>query len=139
VINGGGTLAGANVTNVTIDCESIGIDIMPERLNFDVIAVGQSSPAQIVIIENTGQVDFTVQMIALTGVASTDFALGIDTCSGEVLGPAEFCGFEVVFTPTTEGVRAAEIIIVTDLFAQPFRIDVLGGIGPLFRNGFENP
>ncbi len=139
VINGSGMLAGANVTNIIIDCRSIGIDIMPERLDFAGIEVGVSSPAQMVVIENTGKIDFTVQTITLTGVASTDFALSMDACSGEVLGPGEFCGFEVVFTPTTGGARAAEVLIDIDLFAQPFRISVLGGgDGVLFADGFES-
>ncbi len=136
VINGNGVLAGANVTNVVIDCDRIGIDIMPERLDFAVVPVGQSSPAQMVVIENTGKVAITVQTIGVTGDASTDFALTMDTCSSEVLSPGEFCGFEVVFTPTVEGLRAAEIMIDTDLYAQPFRIDVTGG-DTLFSDGFD--
>ena len=136
VINGSGTLAGANVANVIIDCERIGIDITPKRLDFAVIPIGQSSPAQMVVIENTGAVALAVQTITLTGVDSTDFALTTDTCSGQGLSPGQFCGFEVVFTPTIEGVRTAEIMIDTDLFAQPFTIDVMGG-DTLFSDGFD--
>ena len=138
VINGSGTLAGANVTSVFIDCEPISIEIMPTRLVFADIEVGASSPAQMVIIENTGEVDVAVQSITLTGPASTDFALSMDTCSAEVLDPGEFCGFELVFTPTIAGVRRAEIIIDTDLFAQPFRVDVLGTSNVVFFGGFED-
>jgi len=138
-INNNGTLAGANVTNVIIDCDPVGIDITPERLDFAAIAVGQSSPAQMVVIENTGAAAFAVQTITLAGVVSTDFVLSMDTCSGEDLSPDEFCGFEVVFAPTTEGERAAQILIDTDLSAQPFSMGVLGGSdGVLFSDGFEN-
>jgi hypothetical protein len=137
VINGSGTLAGANVTNVIIFCEQFGIDIRPERLEFAGIPVGQSSPAQMVVIENTGKVAFTVQTITLTGVARTDFALSMDACSGDVLAPGDFCGFDVVFTPTTDGVRAAAVMIDTDLFPQPFGIDLLGN-DALFSDGFED-
>ncbi|MEO7323291.1 MAG: FG-GAP repeat protein, partial [Dokdonella sp.] len=72
VSNGSGTLAGANVSNVIIDCQSIGIDITPRRLDFVVIPLGQSSPAQMVVIENTGEIAFAVQTITLTGAASAD-------------------------------------------------------------------
>ena len=136
VINGSGTLAGANVTNVIIFCDQVRIDITPERLDFALIPVGQTSPAQMVVIENTGKVAFTVQTITVMGVASADFALSMNTCSGEILSPGEFCGFEVVFTPTTGGARIAEIVIDTDLFAQPFRIEVTGG-DRLFSDGFD--
>ena len=138
VINGSGTLAGANVTSVFIDCEPISIEVMPTRFVFADIEVGASSPPQMVVIENTGEVDVAVQSITLTGFASTDFALSMDTCSAEVLDPGEFCGFELVFTPTIAGVRRAEIIIDTDLFAQPFRVDVLGTSNVVFFDGFED-
>ena len=137
VINGSGTLVGANVTSVFIDCEPTSIEIVPTELVFADIEVGASSPAQMVVIENTGEVDVAVQSITLTGSASTDFALSMDTCSAEVLGSGEFCGFEVVFTRTIAGVRRAEIIIDTDLFAQPFSVDVLGINNVVFFDSFE--
>ena len=65
-----------------------------------------------------------------------DFALASDTCTGAVLNPGQFCGFEVVFTPTNDGVRTAEILIDADLFAKPFTIDVVGG-DTLFSDGFD--
>ena len=137
VTNGSGTLAGANVTNVIVNCAQISIDILPERLVFGDFAVGQTSPTQMVVVENTGQVSFEVQMISLSGANSGDFVLSMDTCTGVVLGPSDFCGFEVAFAPTAVGVRQAELVIDTDLFAQPFRISVVGTSGVVFFDGFE--
>ncbi|MBU1189250.1 MAG: choice-of-anchor D domain-containing protein, partial [Gammaproteobacteria bacterium] len=138
IVNGSGTLAGADVTDVTIRCEQIGIDILPEKISFGDFEIGDISPNQMAVIENTGNVNFEVQDISLTGVDSGDFVLSMDTCSGTLLNPDDFCGFEVAFAPTDNGVREAEIVITTDLFVQSFTIQAQGTSGVVFFDGFED-
>jgi len=138
IVNGSGTLAGADVTDVTIRCEQIGIDILPEKLSFGDFEIGDISPNQMAVIENTGNVSFELLDISLNGVDSGDFVLSMDTCSGTLLNPDDFCGFEVAFAPTDNGVREAEIVITTDLFVQSFTIQAEGTSGVVFFDGFED-
>jgi len=138
IVNGSGTLAGADVTDVTIRCEQIGIDILPEKLSFGDFEIGDISPNQMAVIENTGNVSFELLDISLTGADSSDFVLSMDTCSGALLNPDDFCGFEVAFAPTDNGVREAEIVITTDLFVQSFTIQAEGTSGVVFFDGFED-
>ena len=138
VANGVGTLAGADVTDVSIRCEQIGIDILPEKLTFGDFDLGDISPDQMAVIENTGNVSFEIMDISLFGTDSGDFILSMDTCSDTILDPDDFCGFEVAFAPSDNGIREAEIIITTDLFVQTFTIRALGTSGVLFFDGFED-
>ena len=138
VANGVGTLAGADVTDLSIRCERIGIDILPEKLTFGDFDLGDISPDQMAVIENTGDVSFEIMDISLFGTDSREFILSMDTCSDTVLDPDDFCGFEVAFAPSDNGIREAEIIITTDLFVQTFTIRALGTSGVLFFDGFED-
>jgi hypothetical protein len=76
------------------------------------LLVGQTSPAGIALILNTGQVPLAINTagVNITG----DFALVPGGSCGPSLGPYQECSFEITFTPTAAGTRTGTLTVPTN-------------------------
>ena len=74
-------------------------------LSFPALVVGTKSPAQSVVLSNTGSVS-----IAFSGITATGDFAPPNNC-GSSLGPGGSCAINVTFTPTAAGTRAGSLSI----------------------------
>jgi len=91
--------------------------VSPGSLAFGPVAVGQTSPAQIVTIRNTGDTDLPLPWIAVIGQNRLQFER-VRRCP-VLLAPGKSCEVEVVFAPTFGGPKAARLIVSTEPAGEP--------------------
>ena len=85
--------------------------IHPLNLTFAQQTIGTTSPAQVVMLTNTGTATLTLSSIGITGANASDFA-ETNTC-GPTVAPNDNCQVSVSFTPTAAGNRSA-VLSITD-------------------------
>ena len=100
------------------------------------VPVGSRSDPQMLSVTNTGTVLTTIAGLDLVGFNPGDFSLESDLCTGAELAVGDWCELGVVFAPTADGLRGAEIAILTDS-GQVFLVTLSGGNAAGFADGFE--
>ena len=90
------------------------VELTPTSLAFPATTLAAHSPAQNLVLSNTGGAPITIAAVALTGA---DFQLTANTC-GVTLAPATSCAFSVVFAPAATGARSATLTVTDDLGTQ---------------------
>jgi len=105
------------------------ISVSPVSQDFGPISIG-SSAFQVFEISNTGGADIVIGTVTLSG---TDFTIkqGKDTCSGKTVLPSGKCTGEVIFSPTTEGLKNANLSIPSNDPDTPSLVVTLTGEGTL--------
>jgi len=107
------------------------VALFPVSFNFGEVMVGQSSPAPAGTIENTGNIDLSLGMLAIDGSNPDDFALLADTCSGQTLPAGAECTYQVQFSPAAAGARSAEITVPSNAPTSPDSVTLSGtGLAP---------
>ncbi|HET6363166.1 MAG TPA: choice-of-anchor D domain-containing protein [Gemmatimonadota bacterium] len=92
------------------DVEPIGeLDVDPDSLGFDSLAVGRVSPARIVQWSNESADTVRVTDLIVGGPAAADFVLAEDLCGAATLLPGETCSVAVLFGPRDIGIRQATL------------------------------
>jgi len=86
------------------------ISVSPASYNFGDVKVGSSS-SQIFTISNTGTTDLIIGMINVTGTDISEFSRQNDNCSGKTLSLSSNCTVQAVFTPTSSGLKNANLSI----------------------------
>ena len=115
------------------------LDVSSTTIDFGEVSPGGSSAPRAVTLSNTGEQALAIDGIAITGPASADFSLPAagNTCSGATLDEGQTCGFELVFTPLSDGIRTASVVIESGDPDGTRIIDLTGTSGVLFADGFE--
>jgi len=88
-----------------------------DRIGFGELEVGDASELATVELGNAGAVAFTITAAPeLAGSDATAFALADTSCAaGLVLGPAQACRIDMMFTPTgAAGERSARLAVAHD-------------------------
>jgi phosphopantothenate synthetase len=85
------------------------VTLTPTSLTFGNQAVGTSSPAQSIMLSNTGGASLSISSIAVTGANAGDFTQ-TNNCGSSVAAGAN-CSINVVFNPTDTGSRSGNITI----------------------------
>jgi hypothetical protein len=105
----------SNVPTLNVPLSGTGvvasISVSPESYNFGNVQVGSSSTAQTFTISSTGTADLIIGTITLTGTNASEFSTLNDNCSGQTLAPSGSCTVQVVFSPTSAGVKSANLTI----------------------------
>ena len=101
----------------------------PLSLTFGQQTIGTTSPAQIVMLTNTGTATLTLSSISITGANASDFA-ETNTC-GPTLAPNDNCQVSVTFTPTAAGSRTAALSITDNAPGSPQTVGLMGAT-PVF-------
>jgi hypothetical protein len=103
--------------------------ISPTSLNFGNQTVGITSSPQVVMLQNTGNINLTISNIQITGTNSGDFAQ-TNNCPSS-LTPNNSCNISVTFTPTTTGTRNAALSISDNAPGSPQSVPLTGiGVMP---------
>jgi len=108
----------------------------PLELDFGDQPLGQPTVPQIVSIENIGTGAVALGMLLLDGAAYSDYAITMDTCSGQQLSPGESCSTEVTFTASAPGVRKARLRVPSNAQGNPHFVALTGSHDVLFADGF---
>jgi hypothetical protein len=87
------------------------ISVSPTSYDFGTVVVGDSSTPQIFTISNTGDADLDIGTISLTGTDVTEFTIQNDNGTGQTILPLGNCTIDVVFSPTAEGVKSANLSV----------------------------
>ncbi|WP_448640141.1 choice-of-anchor D domain-containing protein [Geodermatophilus sp. URMC 63] len=90
--------------------------VEPRALDFGDQPVSSPSPRQQVVLTNSADVPLDVSTVSVAG--SPDFAVTQAACPA-ALEPGQDCVVEVVFTPVTTGLRAAQLLFGGDGPAVP--------------------
>jgi hypothetical protein len=80
-------------------------------LSFGGVSVGSTGSSQRVTINNCGSAALFITNIVFSGIASNDYVISGNTCSGSTILPGGSCRFNVSFSPTAGGSRPAALII----------------------------
>jgi len=114
-------VAAASVPLIGVGQDQNGLSVQPAQLNFSVVAPGQTSSPQTVIVTNTGKV--AANSLALQ--ASAPFALVNNTCAAS-LGAVASCTAGVVFSPTVNGVFTGTLTVASSLQSAPTTVPLSG-------------
>jgi hypothetical protein len=88
-----------------------------DRIGFGELEVGDASELATIELGNAGAAAFTITAAPeLAGEGATEFAVADTSCAaGLVLGPAQACRIDLMFTPTgAAGERSARIAVTHD-------------------------
>lgn len=106
----------------------------PGFASFGNVLTGSSSVAQNFVNNNAGEFDLTVTSVVLSGAHPGDFSFVAAPPTGLIAGLGASPAYGVVFTPTTTGLRTANITVTyntsTALIASPVVVNyAISGVG----------
>ena len=90
------------------------MQLTPSALAFPGTSLSATSPAQNLVLQNTGGTVVTLQSVTVTG---TDFVLALNTC-GSSLAPQTSCTVSLLFHPGALGVRSGTVTVADSLGTQ---------------------
>ena len=103
--------------------------LSPISLTFASQAVGATSAAQTVTLNNTGNAALSLTSIALTGTNPSDFA---QTNNAVSVAAGANCTISVTFTPTAERNRTAAVTLTDNATGSPQSVSLTGtGTAPV--------
>ena len=108
------------------------VSLSPSSLSFASQAVGATSAAQAITLNNTGNSALSITSVALTGTNASNFAQ-TNTC-GSSVGAGTNCTISVTFKPTATGTRTAAVTLTDNATGSPQSVSLsgtTGGIGAL--------
>jgi len=112
-------------------------------IDFESVAVEETSQAAIVSLLNTGPTDLTVNAVAIVGSNAADFEITEDNCSGTAITESENEIVKIAFRPLSPGDKKAELSIQSnDPDTPDLRIPLSGkgitsGRGDSINGGYE--
>ena len=141
VSNATGVVDGANITTVQVQCILNGDGLLlPEQISFPNVQPGQISAIEPLVFGNIDIPDLFVGAVQLTGSDADQFLLVLDGCSGTQLMTDESCDLSVVFLPTRNGLKFAQLEVPSNEPDRPAVARLTGiGVGEdvLFSDSFE--
>jgi len=101
------------------------LDITPEAHYFGAVNTHETSQSQTISISTQGSSTFTVDTITITGEDAENFNLSVAGLPW-ILTSNDIGTFTVSFSPTTSGVKNANLIIISDAVDSPHIISLSG-------------
>ncbi len=119
----GGLAIVDSATNSPQKIHTTGVGVLPAltlspiEIVFETETVGSTSGSQAVTVTNNNTTPVTITSLSLGAMAAGDFSVP-SACLGS-LGAGASCAFNVTFTPTAGGVRAATLSVNNSAGAAP--------------------
>jgi uncharacterized repeat protein (TIGR02543 family) len=85
------------------------ISVSPTSYDFGSYYIGETSPLQTFTVTNVGQEVLNIISVSITGIDASEFAIYIDTCTGQYLATNGNCSVQVEYSPTSEGIKNANL------------------------------
>jgi ribosomal protein L2 len=120
----GNTSKGSQNLNLSGTGSDPTVTLSPSSLTFTSQGIGTKSTAQTVTFTNTSSIKLNISSIALTGSNPGDYAQ-TNTCGSSVAGGGT-CTFSVTFTPTTTGIRKANVTITDNTYSGSQNLSLTG-------------
>ncbi|HDL20519.1 MAG TPA: tandem-95 repeat protein [Nitrospirae bacterium] len=100
------------------------ISILPEGLDLGSVSVGSSSAAQTLTIMNSGSADLEIYSINIEGTDASMFNAAAETCLNltPVIASGENCTISVIFSPSSTGIKSADLSIES---GDPYNANVI--------------
>jgi len=111
----------------------------PLRLDFGRQEVGSTSALSAVAVASNSTSDLVVGNVGIIGPDADQFAISVDSCSAHTLRYGSQCTLEVVFRPTTEGVKSASLSIPSNASSSPDTVALSGTGTPAQPNISVSP
>jgi hypothetical protein len=111
------------VDNTLVICQ-------PAQLEF-VSPVQTTSLPQTIVVDNKGTADLLTGTISITGADNTEFGIQSENCSNKTIAPLEGCTVDIEFLPVSEGVKYADLSIMSNDPDTPDLMVSLSGTGTL--------
>ncbi len=124
VVNGSGTIAGATIDNIIVDCTTIALDLGIDDVRFGELQLDDSAE-QAVVITNVGGTDLVIEEFAAPALPF-GFEPGSCTALPRTLGPGDSCTVMLHFSPLTEGTFEDQLLVVSSTPASPHGIALTG-------------
>jgi hypothetical protein len=102
------------------------VTVTPTVLDLGSVNVGRTSTAQTVTLSNAGDTSLVLTGMLFSGAAAVDFATNASPLE---LPPGTSYSFEVTFSPTAVGARAARLTVLVDDPVTPGVDVALSGVG----------
>jgi len=117
--------------NVTLNGTGVGvpnISVIPSSYDdYGTIFIGSSSSSQLFTVYNTGTGNLIIDTILFTGTDASQYIKQSDNCSGQIIAPSTNCTVNAVFSPTSTGVKIANLAIPSNDQDMPvFNVPLLG-------------
>ena len=110
------------------------IEVTPTFHDFGDLEV-DSSLSKTFTISNTGTADLVIGALSITGTNASEFDIHNDNCSGQTIAPSATCTVDVVFSPTSEGAKNANLSIPSNDPDTPTLNVPLSGTGIILIKG----
>ncbi len=105
------------------------ISVSPTSYDFGSYYIGETSPLQTFTVTNIGQDVLNIITVSLTGTDASEFAIYIDTCTGQYLATNGNCTIQIELSPSSEGVKNANLSISSNDPVTPILNVPLSGTG----------
>jgi hypothetical protein len=102
------------------------VTFTPTSLTFASQAIGTTSAAQTITVNNTGTASMFINSAVTRGADPLDFTQVNDTCSGTTLTPGTNCAVSITFSPTANGTRSATFILTDNAPGSPQTVPITG-------------
>jgi Tol biopolymer transport system component len=100
--------------------------VMPPKLDFGTLAVGQPGLPLAAIVSNRGWGPLSIGTATWSGPAASDFTVLFNGCLGMRLHRTEVCTVTVGFTPTNKGSRRATLFVPGNFGGSPRTVRLVG-------------
>jgi hypothetical protein len=114
-------------------------DLQPSttRLVFGEVPIGQSSPVQLLLIENAGDAPLSIGTLSVEGGRPSEYLFSPGNCALQTLVAGQTCSIGVVFAPQLEGARISRLRIESNDPDGAVFVDLIGGDDVVFFSSFE--
>ena len=101
-----------------------------------------SSKTRTFTVTNIGTADLEVGTLLITGTDASEFSIQGDNCSSQTVAPLGTCTFDVIFSPTSAGVKSANLEIPsndpdTPILNVPLRSETGTAVTPHCQGDFD--
>lgn len=114
--------------------------LLPEELSFPNVIATQTSLPEPLLVTSNGSATLEVSNVEISGSGADAYTITLDECGSQSLPVSQSCDLTLVFTPQTEGLKLAELRVLSNDPESP-SITPLVGIGVneqgLFSDSFE--
>ncbi len=97
----------------------------PRGLEFGVETVGAMSPVRVVSVKNEGATNVMFRSLDVAGEDAGDFRIARNDCLGGLI-PTRTCSLEIVFQPSSEGLKSGRVEARTDTGLEPALVLLTG-------------
>ena len=124
VSNGSGTLAGADVNDVVVNCVDITLGLSSNDVDLGQVNIGANG-IDVVTISNTGTADLTLIDISMPA-APFDRVGGSCQPLPITLAAGESCSIDIRFSPVQAGDFSDQIVITSNAISSPDTVTIRG-------------